>query len=215
MKLRDIFRRVDIQDSLICVGLVLCSSFVVFSLTYEVTHQRTIEGLKNRTDAIYESTTEMVNEDLFGGINNKEDMNTELYKNHQEKLLSIRKATNVRYLYTAKNDKGQYVYEIDGLEKDSLDFRVPGELIEEEILDDIECVYQGNKILPDDILDTSWGKIYLAYYPIYNQDTQQVIDVIGIEINAEHHYNTYHDLMKIMPLITIGVCVLAFLVFLF
>lgn len=216
VKWQRIKKRVDVQASLICVLLVIGSSLTIFYINYKITYDNIIETLKTRTDAIYSSVDGIFNRELFDKINTKEDMETDIYKEYQNTLLEMRSVSNVRYLYTAKkNDQGQYIYLIDGLPLDSDDFRKPGELIEEDIHADIEAVYDGGIVRPDEILDTSWGKIFLAYYPIHagEQDSGEVIGVIGIEIDAETQYNTYNDMLRTAPIVIAIACIIAFGVF--
>lgn len=216
MQLKQRFKRVDIQASMICVCLVICSCMAIFVIDYKMTYDDIIKTLRERTDAIYNAMDNLVYADLFDQINNASDMDDQLYQEYQERMLQMREVSNVRYLYTAKlNDQGEYVYVIDGLPLDSSDFRKPGELIEEDIISDISRAYQGEIVSPNEILNTSWGKIFLAYYPIHGGEghTDDIMGVVGIEIDAETQYHTYSDMTKRMPLIIITSCVVAFLVF--
>lgn len=216
MHLKRSLKRVDIQASMICVCLVICSCLAIFIINYKMTYDNVIETLRERTDAIYNAMDNLVYADLFDQINNASDMDGHLYQDYQERMLQMREVSNVRYLYTAKlNDQGQYVYVIDGLPIGSSDFRKPGELIEEDIIPDISRAYQGEIIMPNEILNTSWGKIFLAYYPIHGGEghTEEIMGVVGIEIDAEMQYHTYSDMIKRTPLIIITSCVLAFVVF--
>lgn len=216
MHLKERLKRVDIQASMICVCLVICSCLAIFGINYKMTYDNIIATLRQRTDAIYNAMDKLVNADIFDQINNASDMNESLYQEYQDRMLQMREVSNVRYLYTAKmNDQGEYIYVIDGLPIGSEDFRKPGELIEEDIIPDISRAYQGEIIAPNEILSTSWGKIFLAYYPIHSGEghTDEIMGVVGIEIDAEMHYHTYSDMVKRTPLIIMTSCIMAFLVF--
>lgn len=216
MRIKKYFKRVDMQASFICVLLVVGSSLAIFYVNYQITYTNIIETLQTRTDAIYNSLDSIFDSSLFDKINTKEDKQTEIYQEYQQKLLEMRTVSNVRYLYTAKkNDQGEYIYLIDGLPLDSADFRNPGDLIEEDIHENIESVYHGKIVLPDEIIDTSWGKIFLAYYPIHAGPghTDEIIGVVGIEIDAETQYRTYHDMIRAAPPIIGLACVIAFAIF--
>ena len=41
----------------------------------------------------------------------------------------------------------------------------------------------GNEIMPDAIKSTDWGKIFIAYSPVYQNET--VIGVVGVEFDAD------------------------------
>ena len=80
----------------------------------------------------------------------------------------IRDIGDLRYLYTAKrNDEGTLVYVVGGLPEDADDFRYPGDAIEPEIQSELERALSGETVLPEKILDTDWGNIFIAYYPLY------------------------------------------------
>lgn len=208
-------KRVDRQASLICVILVICSSLSIFLINYITTYENVIATLRERTDAIYNTMDELLYAELFEVINDEEDMESEVYKTYQQRMERMKNVSNVRYLYTAKkNDQGQYVYHIDGLALHSEDYAKPGDLIEEDVLEDIDLAYNGEIVFPDDIIDTSWGKIFLAYYPIHGGvgHTDDVVGVVGIEIDAESQFNTYNDLIRTTPIIIAISCVLAFII---
>lgn len=88
---------------------------------------------------------------------------------------------------------------LDGLSSKSDDFRYPGDLIEKETIPELERAYRNEVVYPDDIKNTSWGKIFVSYYPIHNG--QDVIGVIGIEFDAQHQYNTFAKVRIITPII--------------
>ena len=64
----------------------------------------------------------------------------------------------------------------------------------------------GETLLPDDILVTSWGDVFVSYYPVHAADGR-VVGVLGVEIDASHQYNTFH-LMRVGSLL-IGALLLA------
>ena len=96
------------------------------------------------------------------------------------------------------NEDGEFVYLIDCLDQSEPDFRYPGDLIEHEIYPDMQRALDGQKVLPDRIKDTEWGKIFITYMPIY--DGEQVLGVVGIEFEAGHQYDTYRSLRLLLPL---------------
>ena len=92
-------------------------------------------------------------------------MNKECYQELKERMEEIRDIGDLRYLYTAKrNDEGTLVYVVGGLPEDADDFRYPGDAIEPEIQSEWERALSGETVLPEKILDTDWGNIFIAYY---------------------------------------------------
>lgn len=73
---------------------------------------------------------------------------------------------------------------VDGLPEDADDFRYPGDAIEPEIQSELERALSGETVLPEKILDTDWGNIFIAYYPLYNE-SGEVIGALGIEVAGD------------------------------
>ena len=82
----------------------------------------------------------------------------------------------VRYLYTAKrNAEGTPVYLVAGLDLDAEDFAYPGTPIEEEIVPCLEDALSGKTSFSQDIVDTTWGHIFAAFYPVYSKENPEEI----------------------------------------
>lgn len=200
--------RVDTQVSIITFLTVVISCFSIFLLNYCLSYDAMIKDLISRAEGIHSFLEKRINDDTIAQINKKEDMETELYKETKVMLENIRESASVRYLYTAKQtDEGEYVYLVDGLPLESDDFRNAGDPIEEEIIPDIQRALKGETVLPDTIKDTSWGYIFISYFPIHEDD--RVIGVVGIEFDADVHYNVYRTLKIVTPCIILLFCCLA------
>lgn len=112
-------------------------------------------------------------------------MQKESYQTLKEVLEEIRELGDLRYLYTAKrSDAGDLVYVVDGLPDSANDFRYPGDLIEPEIQDELTRALGGETVLRDKILDTDWGNIFIAYYPLHDGNGN-VVGALGLEIAAD------------------------------
>ena len=55
----------------------------------------------------------------------------------------------------------------------------------------------GERVLPDKIKKTDWGKIFITYLPIY--EGEEIIGVVGIEFRADHQYQVYQNLRRVLP----------------
>lgn len=208
---RRTLRRVDVQVSIFTAVIVLISSLCVFALCYHMTYNDMIKSLKDRVHAISDYVSENLDEATFDAINVTADVDKTIYKETKAMLENVRDTTGVRYLYTAKeNDEGEFIYVVDGLDMKALDFRYPGDLIEEEIIGDMHRALEGEEVLPNEIKITEWGKIFITYLPIHSED--KIIGVIGIEFEAEHQYDTYLKLRHMTPVIIGGACLVALLV---
>lgn len=205
-------RRVDAQVSVLSAGMVVCACLFLAIFFYSYTYNTMITSLKDRTESVSIFLEQTVVVDSFLDINEREDENKESYKELKRILEEIRLITNLRYLYTAKLDStGNYIYLVDGLAEDSPDFRYPGDLIEEETIPDLEKANNGEIVRPNRILNTSWGQIFLAYYPIHHPDTGEVIGVLGMEFEASQEYRAYRNVLWLTALVIVVICILSFL----
>lgn len=203
--------RVDIQVSILTFLLVVVSCFSIFFINYRLSYNAMIDELQNRVSGIYAFLETKLDERTIASINTKEDMETEIYRETKKILDDVRLTTGVRYLYTAKiTEAGEYIYLVDGLPYDSGDFRNAGDPLEEEIIPDIKRALAGEVVMPEKIKDTSWGHIFISYFPIHEGD--QIIGVIGIEFDARMQDETYRKLKIITPLIIILFCIIASLI---
>ena len=208
MRLGKQIRRVDVQVSILMIIVTIFCSSCIYLVCYRMTHRDMINSLEERVFAIYDFLEDSLDKTMFEEINTREDMEKKSYREMKRLLRQVKSATNMMYLYTAKkNEEGQFVYVIDGLEARAEDFRYPGDLIEPEIVPDMQRALDGERVLPKNIKDTEWGKIFITYFPVH--DGEKVVGVLGIEIGAEHQYNTYQSILRVLPGIVLFVSLLS------
>ncbi|MFL8709678.1 GGDEF domain-containing protein [Clostridioides sp. GD02377] len=212
MKINKKFNRVDMQVSILTEIIVIISSSCVYFFNYQLTYNDMIYTLSESSRRIYEYAEKNIDKDTFTEINSKEDQSKNSYKSSKTLLESIKNTTGVMYLYTAKKTKdGSLVYVVDGLDSSRSDFRNAGDLIEKEIWGDLNKALDNNILLPKKIKATSWGYIFISYFPIHNNDGE-VVGVIGIEFEANHQYNTFKFISIVTPLIALLTCLISALV---
>ena len=61
--------------------------------------------------------------------------------------------------------------------------------------------------MPDQIKETTWGPIFVSYYPIH--DEGKVVGVLGIEFDASHQFEAFKQIRIITPLIAIMASLIA------
>ena len=117
-------------------------------------------------------------------------MSSERYQTLQTTLNQIRSLNSTRYLYTAKrNSEGKLIYLVDGLDLDTSDFAYPGTYIEDEMIPYINSALSGKTIYSQEIIDTTWGHIFTACYPIKATDgSNEIIGALCIEMDMESAY---------------------------
>ncbi|MFV0517146.1 MAG: GGDEF domain-containing protein [Aminipila sp.] len=200
------WKRVDVQVSFLTAVIVTVACLCIYIFGYTLTYNDMIYNLRIRVESISDYLNEELDKSTFININNREDMQDESYIKMKELFSSIKTTTGVQYLYTAKkNEQGELVYVIDGLSEQAEDFRAPGDSIESEISNDLKKALEGEAVLPNKIVKTSWGDIFVTYLPVYEGD--KVIGAIGIEFRAEHQYRTYYILRVMAPITIILACV--------
>ena len=211
MYYRKKINRVDFQVAIMITFIVIAVCSLVFIITYTLTYKNMIQSLQNRVSAIYYGVEDQLDKHNFININEKEDMFLPAYQEIQEVLQKTKETTGVMYIYTAKVlDDGTCIYVVDGLDPESDDFRYPGDLIEPEIHDEMREALTSRVIMPNEIKNTSWGYIFIAYLPIMSGD--EVIGVLGIEFDAGDQYRIYQLLIICMPIMIIVFCAIGYFV---
>ena len=117
-------------------------------------------------------------------------MSSEQYQTLQTTLNQIRSLNSTRYLYTAKrNSEGKLIYLVDGLDLDTSDFAYPGTYIEDEMIPYINSALSGKTIYSQETIDTTWGHIFTACYPVKATDgSNEIIGALCIEMDMESAY---------------------------
>lgn len=164
---------------------VLLYTFGLQSVSNESILNNEVQANVKRTDAMHKGVSSFLTREDFTDINDKSDMGSEHYRSLQAKLNQVRSMNSTRYFYTAKrNEEGRLVYLVDGLDLGSEDFAYPGSDIEEEMVPYIDAALRGETVYSHDIVDTTWGHIFTACYPVYaNDDSDDVLGALCIEMD--------------------------------
>lgn len=205
------FRRVDVQVSIFTVVATIISCTLISVLYYNITHHDMIRSLEDRVYAIQTFISGNIDKKMFTDINTAEDVDTELYRQAHSVFKNVQDVTGVLYLYSGKRtDDGDLIYLVDCIDPSAEDFRHPGDPIEDDIIPEMERALTGEDVMPHSIKNTDWGKIFIAYLPVWSGN--EVIGVIGVEFEASHQYNTYHTLMLIVPVVASVISILCSLI---
>lgn len=168
------------------------------------------------SDQIHQTVSDLFTREDYTTINTVDDMKTDRYRVLHDRLNDLRMLRSVRYLYTAKrNDEGKLVYLIDGLNLSAKDFAYPGTLIEDEMIPYIDKALSGEVVYSQEIVDTTWGHIFTACYPVYeNDDPKQIIGALCIEMDMETTYQSIETINRSAAKIAGGAVVMAVLLIL-
>lgn len=209
--MKRIDHRIDLQVSLLLAVFVAVVTMTCFFVSYRVTYSDMRHSLRERVEILYGYLEDQLDMSTFADIDSREDVEREDYLAMHRIFNAVKEATGVMYLYTAKkNDDGKYIYVIDCQDITSDDYRYPGDLIEEEIYQDMDRALGGEEVYPDEIVHTSWGNIFICYLPLMSDG--EVVGVLGIEFEAQHQYGTYQKLKMFVPMAVLAFTILAFFV---
>ena len=164
---------------------ILQSSYTKTALETEITRDTA------SADAVHKLVDGRIGKEDFDQIKDQSDEKNQLYKNISSYFNEIRTLNSTRYIYTAtKNEEGKLVYVVDGLNSDADDVRHPGDYIEEEMVPYIDRAISGENVYSQDIIDTTWGPIFTACYPVSaNHDgTGEIIGAFCIEMDMQSAY---------------------------
>ncbi len=200
--------RVDFQVSCLTAVVVIISCYLIFFLNYYFSYRSMIGDLQDRALNIHDFLESSIDNDTFLELNSREDSSTSTYQNAKKLLEETKHASGVRYLYTAKKkDNGDFIYVVDGLAEDSFDFRYIGDLIEPECIPDMTNALNGQVVLPQEINKTTWGPIFITYFPMHHGD--EIVGVLGIEFDAERQYGSFRTMTILTPIVIIIFCLVA------
>lgn len=165
-------------------------TFVLQKIQGDSILENAVEQNSTRTDAMQKGVSGFITRADFTDINSVEDMDSELYTTLQARLNQIRSMNSTRYFYTAKRgDDGRLIYLVDGLDLGADDFAFPGTYIEDEMIPFIETALSGETVYSQEIIDTTWGHIFTACYPVRaNDGSGEVIGALCIETDMEPTY---------------------------
>lgn len=179
-----------IIELLILVLFVSTYTFVLQTDYSKTMLNATVERDKQCSDMIYKKVSYNFTRSDFETITSVADMKSHRYMQLQRQLNTLRTLNSIRYLYTAKRgDDGKLIYLIDGLDLDADDFALPGTYIENEMIPYINAALAGETVYSQEIIDTTWGHIFTACYPVVaNDGSGDIIGALCMEIDMEETY---------------------------
>ncbi len=201
---RTYWKRFEIKIILVLLFSMGALALVLFLIIHTQYYSLAIKNRKDNARVIYHYIEEIIDKNTFEDLNAINDENKEIYLDTYKKMNQIRRIANLRYLYTAKkNAQGEYVYILDGLDRQAEGFRHVGTPIEEEISPQLEKCLRGQEVLEDDILEAGWGVVYAAYFPVLDRNGA-VLGAIGMEFDVERLYTAYRHLKFLLIGITVA-----------
>ena len=185
----------NLRTTVISIFLIAVLLISVYTVILQTGYRaNTEESAFNRdtmcANAIHHLVSNKFTRNDFETIHTVEDMASPRYRQLQQELNELRTLNSTRYLYTAKRgNDGKLIYLIDGLDIDAVDFAYPGTYIEEEMIPYIEAALSGETIYSKEIVDTTWGHIFTACYPVVAGDgSGEIVGALCMEMDMEDTY---------------------------
>ena len=201
LKKKKFLRLKNTGSILVFMGLLII--FVIALYTFILQSSYTKTALETEiardtasADAVHKLVNGRIGKEDFDQIKDQSDEKKQIYKDISSYFNEIRTLNSTRYIYTAtKNEEGKLVYVVDGLDPDADDVRHPGDYIEEEMVPYIDRAISGENVYSQDIIDTTWGPIFTACYPISaNHDgTGEIIGAFCIEMDMQSAYGMVEE----------------------
>ena len=188
-------------------------TFVLQSNFRDSTLDAAVERNITCSDAVHEVISGKLVYNDFALINDVQDMMTPRYRTLQASLNELRRLNSTRYLYTAKRaEDGTLVYLVDGLDYAAEDFAYPGTPIEDEMVPYIEKALSGETVYSQEIVDTTWGHIFTACYPVYTSDgSGKAVGALCVEMDMEDAYQMVEASNRTSVLVALAAMVICVL----
>lgn len=173
---------------------ILQSAYTKTALETEISRDRA------SADAVHKLVDGKIGGEDFSQIKDRSDEETQFYKDISCNLNEIRTLNSTRYIYIATRDEeGKLIYVVDGLDPDAGDVRHPGDYIEDEMIPYIERALSGENVYSQDIVDTTWGPIFTACYPVRSNldGTGDIVGAFCMEMDMQSAYGMVVKTKKI------------------
>ena len=196
VNLKKLLRPKNTGSIFVIAGLLIIFVIALYTFILQSSYTKTaldteIARDTASADAVHKLVNRRIGKEDFDQIKDQSDEKKQLYKDISSYFNEIRTLNSTRYIYTAKkNEEGKLVYVVDGLDPDADDVRHPGDYIEEEMVPYIDRAISGENVYSQDIIDTTWGPIFTACYPVRaNYDgTGEIIGAFCIEMDMQSAY---------------------------
>ena len=196
LKKKKFLRLKNTGGILVIMGLMIIFIIALYTFILQSSYTKTaleteIARDTASADAVHKLVNGRIGKEDFDQIKDQSDEKKQIYKDISSYFNEIRTLNSTRYIYTAKkNEEGKLVYVVDGLDSDADDVRHPGDYIEEEMVPYIDRAISGENVYSQDIIDTTWGPIFTACYPVRaNHDgTGEIIGAFCIEMDMQSAY---------------------------
>jgi len=183
---KTMFKRKHIITVALFIAMVTLGSLSTWFI-WNYTVRRLSEEAMEKALLVARSINNKRLQNLQGNLN---DLNTPDYVRIKEQLTQIRKAHKTcRFLYLmGRKSNGTVFFFIDSQLPGSKDYTPPG-LIYNEVSEEYLYTFNTGKPRAVGPIEDRWGILMTSLVPIYNQETNNLIAVLGMDIDAKDWKN--------------------------
>ena len=155
--------KLSYKINLLILSLVISVIVIMSALVIRNSYELLTQTLGTTAMEVAAVTSATIDPSEFNKIQTVDDTKSDYYKNLQEKISYIREKSGSKYLYTMrKNDKGEYIYVIDGSEE-------PAEFGQvEKHYTEFDRAYAGDSFINNKLhISKEYGVFVSSYHPIF------------------------------------------------
>lgn len=198
--LNDILNKYYKISILVVLGIGIFATY----LTYQKTVKETKEELLTNVSIIANTLNPNDIKTLVGNENDLNNPNYIAIKNKLEKINSLNDENRFLYLWNYRN--GEVVFLVDSEPTNSEDYSPPGQVYD-EATDLDKDVLLGIKKNGIEFSEDRWGHWLTALVPILDEN-QNIVAVLGIDMDSKIYSNTIYTNIAIPILSTIFVLII-------
>lgn len=198
--LTDILNKYYKISILVVLGIGIFATY----LTYQKTVKETKEELLTNVSIIANTLNPNDIKTLVGNENDLNNPNYIAIKNKLEKINSLNDENRFLYLWNYRN--GEVVFLVDSEPTNSEDYSPPGQVYD-EATDLDKDVLLGIKKNGIEFSEDRWGHWLTALVPILDEN-QNIVAVLGIDMDSKIYSNTIYTNIAIPILSTIFVLII-------
>lgn len=198
--------KLSYKINLLILSLVISVIVIMSALVIRNSYELLTQTLGTTAMEVAAVTSATIDPSEFNKIQTVDDTKSDYYKNLQEKISYIREKSGSKYLYTMrKNDKGEYIYVIDGSEE-AAEF---GQV--EKHYTEFDRAYAGDSFINNKLhISKEYGVLVSAYHPIvYNGE---VIGIIGVDYDVEKGYIILRKMINNILILAVTLAVFALII---
>lgn len=180
---------------------------ILSSVFYQQSYRLIVNNMGQRGIETAELAAEKIRLAEFEELKTQADEEKTNYMMMRQELINIRRASGAKYLYTMRmNEKGEYVYVIDGADFSDKEAAHIGEV--EEAYPGYGDAIQGMAYMSDEINTSEYGCLLSSYYPLKNEGGK-VVGFVGVDYDVTEEYEAFEKFKIVILLISLGMLIIS------